>query len=75
MRRSAGHRVVVVRGEAGAGASRLVDEALADDGLRDCAQLRGVCPDVSRDTALTPIADALAGLPYRADGAETALPR
>ncbi|WP_345638567.1 ATP-binding protein [Streptomyces thinghirensis] len=66
--------VVVVRGEAGAGASRLVDEALADDGLRDCAQLRGVCPDVSRDTALTPIADALAGLPYRADGAETALP-
>ncbi|MFE0804588.1 ATP-binding protein [Streptomyces sp. NPDC058812] len=66
--------VVVVRGEAGAGASRLVDEALADDGLRGCAQLRGVCPDVSEDTALTPIADALAGLPYRADGAEPPLP-
>ncbi|MFB7088544.1 LuxR C-terminal-related transcriptional regulator [Streptomyces sp. NPDC056296] len=66
--------VVVVRGEAGAGASRLVDEALADDQFPDCAHLRGVCPDVSEDTALTPIADALAGLPYRADGAETPLP-
>ncbi|MGK9463124.1 LuxR C-terminal-related transcriptional regulator [Streptomyces sp. G6] len=66
--------VVVVRGEAGAGTSRLVDEALADDGLRDCAQVRGVCPDVPEGAALVPVADALAGLPYRTDGADTPLP-
>ncbi|MFI2029855.1 ATP-binding protein [Streptomyces buecherae] len=59
--------VVVVRGEPGVGASRLVAEALADPAAGDRVQLRGACPDLRQPAPLGPILDALAGLPCRPD--------
>lgn len=59
--------VVIVRGEAGVGASRLLDEVLAGPESDDWVQARGACPDLRRDVPLAPIADALAGLPCRPD--------
>ncbi|MBB5936445.1 helix-turn-helix transcriptional regulator [Streptomyces zagrosensis] len=59
--------VVIVRGEAGVGTSRLVDEVLAAPESGDWVHLRGACPDLRRDVPLAPIADALAGLPCRPD--------
>ncbi|MEV5443955.1 LuxR C-terminal-related transcriptional regulator [Streptomyces sp. NPDC052644] len=57
--------VVVVRGEAGAGASRLVDELLADPVCAGLTHLRGTCPDSTEQVPLAAVTDALAGLPYR----------
>ncbi|MFJ8692787.1 ATP-binding protein [Streptomyces roseolilacinus] len=59
--------VAVVRGDAGAGASRLVDEVLADPVCAHWAHLRGTCPDLVPAAPLAAVADALAGLPYRPD--------
>ncbi|MCK8680614.1 ATP-binding protein, partial [Streptomyces lichenis] len=66
----AGPCVAVVRGEAGSGMSRLVDEVLAGregaDRFAGWTQLRAVCPDGVDSVPLGPVADALAALPYRA---------
>ncbi|MEU6482481.1 LuxR C-terminal-related transcriptional regulator [Streptomyces sp. NPDC046887] len=65
----AGPCVVVVRGEAGSGVSRLVDEVLEGregaDGFAGWTQLRAVCPDGVDPVPFGPVADALAALPYR----------
>lgn len=62
--------LAVVRGERGAGMSRLVDEALGSEAAAAWTQLRGSCPEVTDpDPAgavpLAPVADALARLPQR----------
>ncbi|WP_307826942.1 helix-turn-helix transcriptional regulator [Streptomyces pactum] len=59
--------VVIVRGEPGAGASRLLDEVLTGPESGEWVRIRGTCPDPRDATPLAPIADALAGLPYRPD--------
>ncbi|MFJ8981607.1 LuxR C-terminal-related transcriptional regulator [Streptomyces sp. NPDC102282] len=64
-----GPSVVVVRGEAGTGVSRLVDEVLGGAECAGWTHLRGVCPDVMDPALLGPVADALAGLPHRPVGA------
>lgn len=64
-----GPSVVVVRGEAGTGVSRLVDEVLGGAECAGWTHLRGVCPDVMDPAPLGPVADALAGLPHRPVGA------
>ncbi|MFF0561749.1 ATP-binding protein [Streptomyces sp. NPDC004266] len=61
----AGGGVVVVRGEAGAGTSRLVDEVLGGAEFAEWTQLRGTCPDDAEPPPLEAVASALAQLPYR----------
>ncbi|MEU6979008.1 AAA family ATPase [Streptomyces sp. NPDC046371] len=61
----AGRGVVVVRGEAGAGTSRLVDEVLGGAEFAEWTQLRGTCPDSAEPVPLEAVASALAQLPYR----------
>ncbi|MFB7074660.1 LuxR C-terminal-related transcriptional regulator [Streptomyces sp. NPDC056290] len=61
----AGPGLTVVRGAAGAGTSRLVDEVLGRAEFARWTQLRGTCPDTADAVPLGPVADALAGLPYR----------
>ncbi|MET9255450.1 LuxR C-terminal-related transcriptional regulator [Streptomyces sp. NPDC003717] len=66
----AGPGLTVVRGEPGAGVSRLVDEVLDgspyEAGCAGWTQLRAGCPDGPPDAAPPgPVADALAGLPHR----------
>ncbi|MFE0775062.1 LuxR C-terminal-related transcriptional regulator [Streptomyces sp. NPDC058861] len=61
----AGPGLTVVRGEAGTGTSRLVDEVLGRAEFARWTQLRGTCPDTADAVPLGPVADALAGLPYR----------
>ncbi|MFF5454688.1 ATP-binding protein [Streptomyces sp. NPDC012950] len=70
----AGPGLTVVRGEAGAGASRLVDEVLGRAEFAEWTQLRGTCPDTADPVPLGPVADALAGLPYRPVPAGRPLP-
>ncbi|MFJ3499448.1 LuxR C-terminal-related transcriptional regulator [Streptomyces sp. NPDC090135] len=60
----AGPGLTVVRGAAGAGTSRLVDEVLGRAEFARWTQLRGTCPDTADAVPLGPVADALAGLPY-----------
>ncbi|MFE5734582.1 LuxR C-terminal-related transcriptional regulator [Streptomyces sp. NPDC056528] len=69
-----GPGLTVVRGEAGAGTSRLVDEVLGRAEFARWTQLRGTCPDVVDAVPLGPVADALAGLPYRPGLPGRALP-
>ncbi|WP_323185951.1 AAA family ATPase [Streptomyces sp. NBC_00233] len=61
-----GRSIVVVRGEAGTGTSRLVDEVLGEAEFVEWTQLRGTCPDSPEPAALEVVASALAQLPYRA---------
>ncbi|WP_432127234.1 LuxR C-terminal-related transcriptional regulator [Streptomyces sp. bgisy082] len=61
----AGPGLTVVRGATGAGTSRLVDEVLGRAEFARWTQLRGTCPDTADAVPLGPVADALAGLPYR----------
>ncbi|MFD2009662.1 ATP-binding protein [Streptomyces narbonensis] len=61
----AGRGVVVVRGEAGAGTSRLVDEVLGGAEFAEWTQLRGTCPDSPEPLPLEAVASALSQLPYR----------
>ncbi|MEW5627396.1 AAA family ATPase, partial [Streptomyces hydrogenans] len=61
----AGPCVVVVRGEAGAGTSRLVDEVLGGAEFAEWTQLRGRCPDGANPLPLEAVASALAQLPHR----------
>ncbi|MFB6837618.1 LuxR C-terminal-related transcriptional regulator [Streptomyces sp. NPDC056361] len=61
----AGRSVVVVRGAAGAGTSRLVDEVLGGAEFAEWTQLRGTCPDSAEPVPLEAVASALAQLPYR----------
>lgn len=70
----AGPGLTVVRGEAGAGTSRLVDEVLGRAEFAEWTQLRGTCPDAADPVPLRPVADALAGLPYRPALADRPLP-
>ncbi|MGW4724302.1 ATP-binding protein [Streptomyces sp. NPDC004291] len=70
----AGPGLTVVRGEAGAGTSRLVDEVLGRAEFAEWTQLRGTCPDTADPVPLGPVADALAGLPYRPALADWPLP-
>ncbi|MFC7931953.1 LuxR C-terminal-related transcriptional regulator [Streptomyces cinereoruber] len=70
----AGPGLTVVRGEAGTGASRLVDEVLGRTEFAEWTQLRGTCPDAADAVPLGPVADALAGLPYRPGLPDRALP-
>ncbi|MFJ3535365.1 ATP-binding protein [Streptomyces sp. NPDC090109] len=70
----AGPGLTVVRGEAGAGTSRLVDEVLGRAEFAEWTQLRGTCPDAADPVPLGPVADALAGLPYRPALADRPLP-
>ncbi|MFJ7128727.1 LuxR C-terminal-related transcriptional regulator [Streptomyces sp. NPDC098101] len=70
----AGPGLTVVRGEAGAGTSRLVDEVLGRAEFAEWTQLRGTCPDTADPVPLGPVADALAGLPYRPAPAGRPLP-
>ncbi|GAA3506879.1 ATP-binding protein [Streptomyces showdoensis] len=60
----AGRGVVVVRGEAGAGTSRLVDEVLDGAEFAAWTQLRGTCPDGPDPAPLEGVASALARLPH-----------
>lgn len=60
-----GPGLAVVRGEPGAGASRLVDEVLAQAEFAAWTHLHGRCPDTEDPVPLGPLADALAGLPHR----------
>ncbi|WP_411074069.1 LuxR C-terminal-related transcriptional regulator [Streptomyces sp. cmx-4-7] len=69
-----GPGLTVVRGEAGAGTSRLVDEVLGRTEFARWTQLRGTCPDAVEAVPLGPVADALAGLPYRPGLPGRALP-
>ncbi|MER7600007.1 ATP-binding protein [Streptomyces hydrogenans] len=61
----AGPCVVVVRGEAGAGTSRLVDEVLGGAEFAEWTQLRGRCPDGADPLPLEAVTSALAQLPHR----------
>ncbi|MFG3039909.1 LuxR C-terminal-related transcriptional regulator [Streptomyces sp. NPDC048330] len=61
----AGRGVVVVRGEAGAGTSRLVDEVLGGAEFAEWTHLRGTCPDTPEPLPLEAVASALAQLPHR----------
>ncbi|WP_234363861.1 ATP-binding protein [Streptomyces sp. WAC00288] len=70
----AGPGLTVVRGEAGTGTSRLVDEVLDRAEFAEWTQLRGTCPDAADAVPLGPVADALAGLPYRPGLPDRALP-
>ncbi|WP_432060995.1 LuxR C-terminal-related transcriptional regulator [Streptomyces sp. S1] len=70
----AGPGLTVVRGEAGTGTSRLVDEVLGRAEFAEWTQLRGTCPDTADPVPLGPVADALAGLPYRPALADWPLP-
>ncbi|MFH8795949.1 LuxR C-terminal-related transcriptional regulator [Streptomyces sp. NPDC017941] len=70
-----GPGLAVVRAEAGAGASRLVDEVLGQAEFVGWTQLRGRCPDTADPdnedpdaedaVPFGPLVDALAGLPHR----------
>ncbi|MGW6552222.1 AAA family ATPase, partial [Streptomyces sp. NPDC055051] len=70
----AGRGVVVVRGEAGAGTSRLVDEVLGGAEFAEWTQLRGTCPDEADPPPLDAVASALAQLPYRPGPADRMTP-
>ncbi|MFF9145000.1 ATP-binding protein [Streptomyces sp. NPDC014861] len=70
----AGRGVVVVRGEAGAGTSRLVDEVLGGAEFAEWTQLRGTCPDEADAPPLDAVASALAQLPYRPGQADRMTP-
>ncbi|MFE9697319.1 LuxR C-terminal-related transcriptional regulator [Streptomyces sp. NPDC006270] len=59
-----GCSLTVVRSAAGAGASRLVDEALGGAEFAGWTHLRARCPDAVDPVPFGPVADALAGLPY-----------
>ncbi|MER5740704.1 LuxR C-terminal-related transcriptional regulator [Streptomyces sp. NPDC002262] len=61
----AGPGVVVVRGEAGAGTSRLVDEVLAGPEFARWTQLGARCPDGAEQPPLEAVTSALARLPHR----------
>ncbi|AEN13804.1 MULTISPECIES: LuxR family transcriptional regulator [unclassified Streptomyces] len=61
----AGPALAVVRGEAGAGLSRLVDEVLGAAEFAGWTQVRGACPDTPDAAPLGPVVDALAALPHR----------
>ncbi|MFJ2056131.1 ATP-binding protein [Streptomyces sp. NPDC087908] len=61
----AGRSIVFVRGDAGAGTSRLVDEVLGAAEFAEWTQLRGTCPDDAAPVPFEAVASALAGLPYR----------
>ncbi|WP_234323162.1 ATP-binding protein [Streptomyces bikiniensis] len=69
-----GPGLTVVRGEAGTGTSRLVDEVLGRAEFAEWTQLRGTCPDAADAVPLGPVADALAGLPCRPGLPGRALP-
>ncbi|MFC8899368.1 LuxR C-terminal-related transcriptional regulator [Streptomyces cinereoruber] len=69
-----GPGLTVVRGEAGTGVSRLVDEVLGRAEFAEWTQLRGTCPDAADAVPFGPVADALAGLPYRTGLPDRALP-
>ncbi|WP_053644762.1 LuxR C-terminal-related transcriptional regulator [Streptomyces sp. NRRL F-6492] len=69
-----GPGLTVVRGGAGTGTSRLVDEVLGRAEFAEWTQLRGTCPDTADPAPLGPVADALAGLPYRPVPAGRPLP-
>ncbi|MGC5363158.1 LuxR C-terminal-related transcriptional regulator [Streptomyces sp. DT24] len=69
-----GRSLAVVRGEAGTGVSRLVDEVLGGAEFATWTHVRGVCPDVVDTVPLGPVADALAGLPYPPDDPDRPLP-
>ncbi|WP_198351764.1 LuxR C-terminal-related transcriptional regulator [Streptomyces typhae] len=64
----AGPGLAVVRGEAGVGASRLVDEVVGRAEFAAWTQLRARCPDTDDPVPLGPLADALAALPHRSGG-------
>ncbi|MFE8936161.1 LuxR C-terminal-related transcriptional regulator [Streptomyces sp. NPDC007872] len=70
----AGPGLTVVRGGAGTGTSRLVDEVLGGAEFAEWTQVRGTCPDAVDTVPLGPVADALAGLPYRPGPSGRALP-
>ncbi|MFE6820684.1 AAA family ATPase, partial [Streptomyces sp. NPDC057675] len=70
----AGRGVVVVRGEAGAGTSRLVDEVLGGAEFAEWTQLRGTCPDDAEPPPFEAVASALAQLPYRPAQADRMAP-
>ncbi|MFB7275580.1 LuxR C-terminal-related transcriptional regulator [Streptomyces hydrogenans] len=61
----AGRGVVVVRGEAGAGTSRLVDEVLGGAEFAEWTQLRGRCTGGADPLPLDAVTPALAQLPHR----------
>ncbi|MER8034853.1 ATP-binding protein [Streptomyces hydrogenans] len=61
----AGRGVVVVRGEAGAGTSRLVDEVLGGAEFAEWTQLRGRCTGGADPLPLDAVTSALAQLPHR----------
>ncbi|MFJ4868680.1 LuxR C-terminal-related transcriptional regulator [Streptomyces sp. NPDC088757] len=69
-----GPGLTVVRGGAGTGTSRLVDEVLGGAEFAEWTQLRGTCPDAVDAVPLGPVAGALAGLPYRPGLPGRALP-
>ena len=46
-----GRSLTVVRGQAGTGTSRLVDEVLAETEFAEWTHLRGTCPTTGPDTA------------------------
>ncbi|MFE9742676.1 ATP-binding protein [Streptomyces sp. NPDC006477] len=60
-----GRSLTVVRGEAGAGKSRLVDEVLGGTEFAEWTHVRGACPGGVDPVPLGSVADALARLPYR----------
>ncbi|MEU7703326.1 AAA family ATPase [Streptomyces sp. NPDC039028] len=61
----AGRSIVVVRGDAGSGTSRLVDEVLGAAEFAEWTQLRGTCSDDAAPVPFEAVTSALAGLPYR----------
>ncbi|MET9932857.1 MULTISPECIES: LuxR C-terminal-related transcriptional regulator [unclassified Streptomyces] len=69
-----GPGLTVVRGGAGTGTSRLVDEVLGGAEFAEWTQLRGTCSDAVDAVPLGPVADALAGLPHRPGLLGRALP-
>ncbi|MYS10337.1 AAA family ATPase, partial [Streptomyces sp. SID6041] len=56
----AGRSIVVVRGDAGAGTSRLVEEVLGAAEFAEWTQLRGTCPDDAAPVPFEAVASALA---------------
>lgn len=60
-----GPGLAVVHGETGTGMSRLVDEVLGESEFAGWTHLRGGCPDTPDAVPCGPVADAIAGLPYR----------
>ncbi|MFF3289279.1 ATP-binding protein [Streptomyces sp. NPDC003023] len=69
-----GPGLVVVRGEAGTGKSRLVDSVLGAREFTEWTHLRGSCPDTAGAVPFGPVADALAGLPHRPGSLDGPLP-